>query len=115
MQLYKTPAPYAPAFVHNAKLIKQLSPEMQTKIQNYGRRITPVRISPTHIQISGSDVLLTFETVLGRSYLVRGRELPESSWFTVAANVQGTGNPVTVRDCGGALYSRRFYDIVTLP
>jgi metallophosphoesterase (TIGR03768 family) len=115
MQLYKTPAPYAPTCVHNAKLIKQLSPEMQTKIQNYGRRITPVRISPTHIQISGSDVLLTFETVLGRSYLVRGRELPESSWFTVAANVQGNGNPVTVRDCGGALYSRRFYDVVTLP
>jgi len=76
MQLYKTPAPYAPTCVHNAKLIKQLSPEMQTKIQNYGRRITPVRVSPTHIQISGSDVLLTFETVLGRSYLVRGRELP---------------------------------------
>ena len=65
--------------------------------------------------MSGPDVLLTFETVLGRSYLVRGSDLLPSSWFTVAANVQGTGNPVTVRDCGGALYSRRFYDVVTLP
>jgi hypothetical protein len=33
----------------------------------------------------------------------------------VAADVQGTGNPVTVRDCGGALYSSRFYDVVVLP
>ena len=115
MQLYKTPAPYAPACVYNAELIKQLSPEMLTKIQNYGKRITAVRVSPIRIQISGSDVLLTFKTVLGRSYLVRGRELPPSSWFTVAANVQGTGNPVTVRDCGGALYSSRFYDVVALP
>jgi hypothetical protein len=116
MQLYKTPAPYAPACAYNAELIKQLSPEMQAKIQHYGKRITSVRVSPIRIQISGSDVLLTFKTVLGRSYLVRGREeLPPSSWFAVAANVQGTGNPVTVRDCGGALYSRRFYDVVTLP
>ncbi len=39
MQLYKTPAPYAPTCVYNAELIKQLSPEMQTKIQHYGKRI----------------------------------------------------------------------------
>ncbi len=43
MQLYKTPVPYAPACVYNAELIKQLSPEMQTKIRNYGKRIPPVR------------------------------------------------------------------------
>lgn len=40
MQLYKTPAPYAPACVYNAELIIPLSPEMQTKIQNYG---TPIQ------------------------------------------------------------------------
>jgi hypothetical protein len=115
MQLYKTPTPYAPTCVYNAELIKQLSPEMQIEIRNYGKPITPVRISPIDIQISGPDVLLTFETVLGRSYLVRGSDLLPSAWFTVAANVQGTGNPVTVHDSGGAVYSRRFYDVVTLP
>ncbi|MEI6704602.1 MAG: hypothetical protein WCL71_13890, partial [Deltaproteobacteria bacterium] len=115
MQLYKTPAPYAPTCVYNAELIKQLSPEMQIEIQNYGRPITPVRVSPIRVQISGSDVLLTFKTVLGRSYLVRGSDLLPSAWFAVAANVLGTGNPVTVRDCGGALYSSRFYDVVTSP
>ena len=88
---------------------------MQIEIQNYGRPITPVRVSPIRVQISGSDVLLTFKTVLGRSYLVRGSDLLPSSWFPIAANVQGTGNPVTVRDSGGALYSRRFYDVVTTP
>jgi hypothetical protein len=46
MQLYKTPAPYPPSCVYNAELIKQLSPEMQKKIQHYGKRITPVRVSP---------------------------------------------------------------------
>ena len=88
---------------------------MQIEIQNYGRPITPVRVSPIRVQISGSDVLLTFKTVLGRSYLVRGSDLLPSAWFAVAANVLGTGNPVTVRDCGGALYSSRFYDVVTSP
>jgi hypothetical protein len=115
MQLYKTPAPYPPTCVYNAELIKQLSPEMQRKIRKYGKPIPPVQVTPVRIQISGSDVLLTFKTMVGRSYLVRGRELPTSSWFTVAANVQGTGHPVTVRDCGGASYAGRFYDVVTLP
>jgi len=115
MQLYKTPSPYTPTCVYNAELIKQLSPEMQIEIQNYGTPITPVRVSPIDIQISGPDVLLTFKTVLGRSYLVRGSDLLPSSWFPIAANVQGTGNPVTVRDSGGALYSKRFYDVETSP
>jgi metallophosphoesterase (TIGR03768 family) len=43
MQLYKAPYPYPPTCVYNAELIKQLSPEMQTKIQHYGKRITPDR------------------------------------------------------------------------
>lgn len=38
-QLYNTPIPYAPDSTYNAELIIQLSPEMQTKIQNYG---TPI-------------------------------------------------------------------------
>jgi photosystem II stability/assembly factor-like uncharacterized protein len=70
----------------------------------------------TSMQIGGIDVLLTFKTVLGRTYLVRGSDnLPPGSWFTVAANVPGTGNPVTVRDSGGALNPRRFYGVVTSP
>jgi metallophosphoesterase (TIGR03768 family) len=41
MQLYNTPIlPATPTGTYNAELIKQLSPEMQTKIQNYG---TPIQ------------------------------------------------------------------------
>ena len=40
-ELYNTPTlPATPTGTYNAELIKQLSPEMQTKIQNYG---TPIR------------------------------------------------------------------------
>ena len=39
LQLYDTPTPYAPDCSYNAELLIQLSPEMQTKIQNYG---TPI-------------------------------------------------------------------------
>jgi len=38
-ELYKTPIKPSPAGAYNAELIKQLSPEMQTKIQNYGTSI----------------------------------------------------------------------------
>jgi hypothetical protein len=41
MQLYNTPIlPATPTGTYNAELIKQLSPEMQTKIQNYGTPIS---------------------------------------------------------------------------
>ena len=39
-ELYNTPTPYAPPCTYNAELIIQLSPEMQTMIQNYG---TPIQ------------------------------------------------------------------------
>lgn len=38
-QIYKSNLPQLPTVVYNAELIKQLSPEMQAKIQNYG---TPI-------------------------------------------------------------------------
>ena len=38
-QLFKTPIPNLPTGMYNAEFVKQLSPEMQAKIQNYG---TPI-------------------------------------------------------------------------
>jgi hypothetical protein len=35
-QLFNNPISLLPTGVYNAELVKQLSPEMQTKIQNYG-------------------------------------------------------------------------------
>jgi hypothetical protein len=39
-QLFKNPLPYLPTGSYNGEMVKQLSPEMQAKIQNYG---TPLR------------------------------------------------------------------------
>jgi hypothetical protein len=38
-QLFENTIPYLPTGSYNAELVKQLSPEMQTKIQNYGTAI----------------------------------------------------------------------------
>ena len=38
-QLYKNRLPLLPSGSYNAELVKQLSPEMQAKIQNYGTLI----------------------------------------------------------------------------
>ena len=38
-QIFDVQKPYAPSFSYNAELVKQLTPEMQMKIQNYG---TPI-------------------------------------------------------------------------
>jgi hypothetical protein len=35
-QIFDVQKPYAPSFSYNAELVKQLTPEMQVKIQNYG-------------------------------------------------------------------------------
>jgi len=40
MEIYKSVIPLPPTYAYNAELIKQLSPEMQNKIQSYG---TPIR------------------------------------------------------------------------
>jgi metallophosphoesterase (TIGR03768 family) len=39
-QIFDVQKPYAPSFSYNAELVKQLSPEMLVKIQNYG---TPIK------------------------------------------------------------------------
>jgi hypothetical protein len=38
-QLFNTQGPYLPSGAYNAELVKQLSTEMQVKIQNYGTQI----------------------------------------------------------------------------
>ncbi len=38
-QIFDVLKPYAPSFSYNAELIKQLTPEMQVKIKNYGKPI----------------------------------------------------------------------------
>ena len=39
-QIFSVQKPYAPSFSYNAELVKQLTPEMKDKIQNYGTLIS---------------------------------------------------------------------------
>ncbi len=62
---------------------------------------------------SGSDLLVRFPTVTGKTYrLERSAALQAGSWTTVRDNVAGTGGTVPVADTGGAAQPQRFYRIV---
>ncbi|MEI8037004.1 MAG: hypothetical protein WCJ14_01315, partial [Verrucomicrobiota bacterium] len=66
--------------------------------------------------ISGSDLLLSFPTVSGKTYRVeRSDTLQTGSWATVQANIPGTGGTVQVADAAGAAQPKRFYRIVITP
>ena len=64
----------------------------------------------------GSDLLLSFPTVSGKTYRVeRSDTLQAGSWTTVQANIPGTGGTVQVTDTAGAAQPKRFYRIVVTP
>ena len=68
------------------------------------------------MKISGSDLLLSFPTVSGKTYRVeRSDTLQTGSWATVQADIPGTGGTVQVADAAGAAQPKRFYRIVITP
>ena len=63
--------------------------------------------------MSGNDFIVSFATVLGKTYRVeRSDTLQAGSWTTLLDNIAGTGGTVQVTDVGGAAQSKRFYRIV---
>ena len=65
---------------------------------------------------SGSDMLVSFPTVVGKIYsMERSDTMQSGSWTPVLTdgveqnNIDGTGNTVQVTDSGGATRPRRFY------
>jgi autotransporter-associated beta strand protein len=68
------------------------------------------------LQISGGDFVLSFPTVVGKTYRVeRSDTLATGSWTTLQDNIAGTtdnGGIVQITDTGGAAQSRRFYRII---
>jgi len=73
-------------------------------------------LSFTDIKVSGTNVLLSFKTVIGRNYFIqRSDNLSPIVWSTVSSNIPGTGNPLTLTDQGGATGPRRFYRAAALP
>ena len=61
---------------------------------------------------SGYDVIVSFPTVLGKTYRVeRSSTLQSGSWTAVQDDIAGTGGTVQVTDTGGAAQLKQFYHI----
>jgi len=68
------------------------------------------------IAISGSNLVVSFPTVSGKSYrLERSDTLANGSWTTLSDNIAGTGGVLQVTDVGAASQPKRFYRVVLLP
>jgi len=70
----------------------------------------------SQIQPGGNDIVVSFPSVLGKTYRLEYSDtLQSGSWVTLQNNIAGTGNPISVTDVGGAGQARRFYRIVLIP
>jgi len=67
----------------------------------------------SQLQVSGSDMLVSFASVAGKTYRVdRSDTLQNGSWVTVQDNIAGTGATIQITDSGGASSGKRFYRVV---
>ncbi|MCI0748807.1 MAG: hypothetical protein L0Y58_25655 [Verrucomicrobia subdivision 3 bacterium] len=70
----------------------------------------------TQLQLSASNCLVTFTTLLGLSYDVqRAGEITGNAWSLVAADLPGTGGIVQAVDTNGTAEPRRFYRVTLSP
>jgi autotransporter-associated beta strand protein len=65
------------------------------------------------VQASGNDIVVSFATVVGKSYSVeRSDTLQSGSWTPVQSGIAGTGSTVQVTDTNAAAQTRRFYRVI---
>jgi len=64
------------------------------------------------IRVQGNDVIIRFDSVVGRRYRIESSDDLRDWTRVVQDNVIGTGNPLDVPDPGGRDAIRRFYRIV---
>jgi alpha-glucuronidase len=65
------------------------------------------------VQTSGSNLVVSFPTVSGKTYRVeRSDTLQSGSWSTVQDNIAGTDAILQITDPGAAAQSKRFYRVV---
>lgn len=90
----------------------------QSNAAEFAAGTHPLQSASTHrigaVAASGSDFVITFPSVYGRSYRVeRSDNLADSnSWTVVQDNLPGTGSMVSATDPGAALEPRRFYRVI---
>jgi fibronectin type 3 domain-containing protein len=65
------------------------------------------------VEISGGDAVVSFPTVLGKTYrLERSDTLQSGSWTTVQDHIAGTDGVVQITDAGAAAQSKLFYRLI---
>ncbi len=69
----------------------------------------------TDIQLSGTNVVSLFTTVVGKQYTLESVDtLSTTSWNSIASNMIGTGSLFRVNDPNGAASNQRFYRVKVL-
>ena len=67
----------------------------------------------TQVQTSANDIVVSFQTVSGKTYrLERSTTLQSGSWTPVQDNIAGKGGTVQITDAGAAGQSKCFYRVV---
>ena len=68
------------------------------------------------IGISGGDVVITFPSVLGKTYRLEERTELSGSWMLLSDNISGTGSPISVADVEAADQNlKRYYRVSVMP
>ena len=68
------------------------------------------------MMVSGNEVLLSFPTVAGKTYLLECSDtLLQDSWVPVSGSISGTGDVIQITDPVDPLQPKRFYRIVVVP
>jgi fibronectin type 3 domain-containing protein len=77
---------------------------------NPNNAASALRVS--QVQPSGNDLVVSFATVVGRTYSVeRSDTLQSGSWTPVQSGIAGTGGVVQITDPNAAAQPKRFYRI----
>jgi hypothetical protein len=91
-----------------------------TNLQEYQAGTNPklaasvLRISS--VEVSGGDIVVTFPSVLGKTYRLEQRANLSDNWTVLSDNIPGTGSPISVSDVEAAdQNARRFYLISVMP
>lgn len=68
------------------------------------------------IAVSGGDVIVTFDSVLGKSYRLEQRSSMGAAWSLLTDNIPGTGSAISVADVEAAdQNTRRYYRVIVTP
>jgi hypothetical protein len=91
-----------------------------TNLQEYLAGTNPMQATSvlriTSVQISGGDVVVTFPSVLGKTYRLEQRTNLTDTWMLLTDNIAGTGDLIGVPDVEAADQNlRRFYRITVMP